>query len=86
LTSFDLENRSRSTKSFLAKKHGPSNIIAKLCLNLLGSSSGIALTRSYAKKCANDPFLTLTVCQAQPKAFQQKSIAQGTLLSNFIEI
>jgi hypothetical protein len=68
----------------LAKKHGPGNIIAKLRLNLLSSSSGIALTRSYAEKCANDPFLTLKV--GQPKAFQKKSMGQEILLPNFIEI
>jgi hypothetical protein len=69
-----------------AKKHGPSNIIDKLRLNLFGSSSGISLTRSYAEKCANDLFLTLKIGQGQPKAFQQKSMGQRTLLPNFIEI
>jgi hypothetical protein len=43
MTHFDLESRSKSTKSFAAKKHGPSNIIIKLHLNLYGSSSGIVL-------------------------------------------
>jgi hypothetical protein len=86
LTSVDLENRSRSTKSFSAKKHCPGNFIVKLRLNLLGSSSGIALTRSYAEKYVNDPFMVLKVGQGQPKAFQQRSMGQGTLLPNFIEI
>jgi hypothetical protein len=44
---FDLESRSRSTKSFSAKKHGPRNISAKLHYNLVISSFGISLTRSY---------------------------------------
>jgi hypothetical protein len=84
LTSVDLESRSRSTKSFSAKKHCPSNFSVKLRLNLLGSSFGIALTRSYAEKYVNDPFLTLKVGQGQPKAFQRRSMDQGTLLPNFI--
>jgi hypothetical protein len=38
------------------------------------------------KKCANDPFFTLKVGHGQPKAFQQRSMEQGILLPNFIEI
>jgi hypothetical protein len=61
-------------------------LLLNLHLNLLGVSSGIALKRSYAKKCLNDPFLTLKVGQGQPKTFQQRSMGQGTLLPNFIKI
>jgi hypothetical protein len=56
-----------------------------LRLNPLGSS-GIALTRSYDKILFIGPYLTLKVGQGQPKAFQQRRMAQGTLLLNYIEI
>jgi hypothetical protein len=75
-----------STKSFSAKEHGSCNINAILCLNPLGSSSGIALTRSYVKNYANDLVVTFKVGQGQPKAFQQRSMGQETILPNYIEI
>jgi hypothetical protein len=65
------------------KKHGSCNINAILCLNPLGSSLEISLTRSYIENYANDLFVTFKVGQAQPKAFQQSSMGQGTILPNY---
>jgi hypothetical protein len=77
---------SRSTKSISAKKHGSCNINAILCVNLLGVSSEISLTRSYIENYTIDLFVTFKVGQGQPKAFQQRSMGQGTILPSYIEI
>jgi hypothetical protein len=40
----------------------------------------------YVNNYANDLFLTFKVGQGQPKAFQQRSMGQGRILPNYIEI